>query len=208
VHATKRLVDIVVGSILSIVLAPIILAAAIGSTISFRAWPFFVQDRVGRHGDLFRFIKIRSLPTSTHDAADKYELSAVQNTRFGRLLRRFHADELPQLWLVVTGRMSLVGPRPEMPPLAARFDPDFVAERVTMRPGCTGLWQVSTASACLIGEAPEFDLYYVRNWTFRMDLWLLVWTLLETLGGPAIKDVGQIPTWTGAAPREVIEALT
>lgn len=156
---------------------------------------------------MFSFIKIRSLPPDTHHAVHKYDLADVTNTRWGRLLRRYHLDELPQLWLAVTGTMSLIGPRPEMPSLAEHFDEEFANERTSMRPGCTGLWQVSTSSCRLIGEAPEFDLHYVGNWTFRMDLWLLAWTVVETFGGSAIKDIGQVPTWTGAALQEPAQAL-
>ena len=203
----KRLFDVVVGALLSIVFLPVILAAAIGSAVSFRAWPFFVQDRVGRNGKLFRFVKVRSLPANAPSEADKYQLQLVDNTGWGRFLRRFHLDEFPQFWLVVTGKMSLVGPRPEMPTLSATFDQDFVAERTTVRPGCTGLWQVSAAKAGLIGEAPEYDLHYVRNWTFRLDIWTLGKTVVEILSGNAIKDVGQVPTWTGAALEERVESL-
>lgn len=206
-RSMKRVVDVLASAALSLLLLPLVLVLAIGSAISFRAWPIYVQDRVGRDGRTFRLIKVRSLPPETPPAADKYELADMGNTRWGALLRRFHLDELPQLWLVVTGTMSLVGPRPEMPSLAARFDPGFATERTTVRPGCTGLWQVSSASGGLIGEAPEFDLHYVRNWTLRMDLWLLAWTVIETLGGSKIGDVGRIPTWTGAALGESLEAL-
>ena len=159
----KRLFDIIVGTLVSIPLLLVILVLAVGSAISFHAWPLFVQNRVGRNGELFRFIKIRSLPSNAPTEADKYELQEVENTGWGRFLRRYHLDEFPQFWLVVTGKMSLVGPRPEMPSLSATFDQDFVAERTTVRPGCTGLWQVSAAKNRLIGEAPQYDLHYIRN---------------------------------------------
>jgi lipopolysaccharide/colanic/teichoic acid biosynthesis glycosyltransferase len=204
---TKRLIDVVLGAALALVTAPVVLALCVGSAISYRAWPLFTQPRLGRNGAPFTFVKIRSLPPTTPVDVDKYELEGVANTRFGRLARKRHLDELPQLWLVVTGKMSLVGPRPEMPGLSATFDPEFVEERLTVRPGCTGLWQVSTASAGLIGEATEFDLHYVRNWTLRLDLWLLMMTLRETLGGSAVKDVGQVPLWTGAGLPESAEAI-
>jgi lipopolysaccharide/colanic/teichoic acid biosynthesis glycosyltransferase len=203
----KRLVDLLLGSLLAVVTSPVVLALCIGSAISYRAWPLFTQPRLGREGVPFTFVKIRSLPPTTPADIDKYALEDSLNTRFGRFVRKHHLDELPQLWLVVTGKMSLVGPRPEMPDLSATFDPEFVEERLTVRPGCTGLWQVSTAAEGLIGEATEFDLHYVRNWTLRLDLWLLVMTLLETLGGSAVKDVGQVPLWTGAGLPEPAEAI-
>jgi lipopolysaccharide/colanic/teichoic acid biosynthesis glycosyltransferase len=203
----KRLLDLVVGIPLAILTLPFVLIFAVGSAVSFRAWPLFTQERLGVDGRLFTFVKIRSLPASAPAEADKYELASVDNHGWGRFLRKYHLDELPQLWLVVFGKMSLVGPRPEMPFLSDTFDQEFVRERLTMRPGCTGLWQISTASAGLIGEAPEYDLHYVRNWTMRLDLWLLAHTVFEIVGGASVKDVGQVPPWTGAALAEPTEAL-
>ena len=203
----KRLFDLSVGIPLALLSLPFVVVFAVGSAVSYRAWPLFTQQRLGVNGRSFTFVKIRSLPVSAPDEADKYELAFVENNRCGRFLRRYHLDELPQLWLVVFGKMSLVGPRPEMPFLSEMFDQEFVGERLTMRPGCTGLWQISTASAGLIGEAPEFDLHYVRNWTMRFDLWVLAHTVYEILGGASVKDVGQVPTWTGAALAEPAEAL-
>lgn len=165
----KRTTDLVVGVPLAIGVSPVIAALAALSALTFRANPFFVQPRVGRHGEAFAFVKIRSLPPSAPASADKYEIGELDNARFGSFLSRFHLDELPQLWLVVTGRMSLVGPRPEMVELSETFDPAFVELRTELLPGCTGLWQVSTAAEGLINERPEFDEHYVRNGTLRLD---------------------------------------
>lgn len=194
----KRLLDLVVSITGTVATLPIIAVMAIGSAIAFRAWPFFVHERLGRDGHPFRFVKIRTLPTSTPAYTDKYALDAVQHSRWGDFLRGTHLDELPQLWLVLTGKMSLVGPRPEMRSLADTFDPEFVRERLTVLPGCTGLWQISESVAGLIGEAPELDLYYVRHWTFRLDVWILCRTALQLFGGAAITNVTDVPKWTGA----------
>ena len=94
------------------------------------------------------------------------------------MLRGHHLDELPQLWLVIAGKMTLVGPRPEMPTLSASFDREFVADRVSVKPGCTGLWQVSQGSRGLIGESPEWDRHYVEHATLRLDLWIMFRTVL------------------------------
>ena len=127
------------------------------------------------------FVKLRSLPTYTPVNADKYTVAFITTTRWGRFLRRTHLDELPQFWLVVTGRMSLIGPRPEMPDLAATFDAAFMWERLAVRPGITGPWQVSTASAGLIGEAPELDRLYLAHAGPRLETWVS----LRTIGGLA-----------------------
>lgn len=175
----KRAFDLMAGVVLSILTAPIVALLAVGSAVSFRAWPLFVQERLGRDGRSFRFVKLRSLPVATRPDEDKYALAEVTTTRWGRFIRSTHLDELPQCWLVVTGRMSLIGPRPEMPTLAATFDPVFVEERLAVRPGITGPWQVSTAVSGLIGEAPEYDRFYLAHAGPRLDAWIS----LRTLGG-------------------------
>jgi lipopolysaccharide/colanic/teichoic acid biosynthesis glycosyltransferase len=192
---TKRAFDVVVGTLLAVVTIPIVVVMAIGSAWSFRAWPFFTQPRVGRRGRTFTFVKVRSLPVSTPPAADKYALQHVSTNRFGRLLRNTHLDELPQLWLVVAGKMSLVGPRPEMPKLAKSFDPAFAHLRQRVRPGCTGLWQLSSDASGLIHESPKYDRFYLSYQTWRMDLWVLVRTVWRMLGARPV-DLDDVPRWT------------
>ena len=115
----KRGVDIVVGTVLAVVALPLILVLAVGAAVTLRAWPIFVQDRIGKDGRTFRLPKVRTLPPDTASSTDKYSLSKVRIPAFGRVLRRTHLDELPQLLLVPFGLMSLVGPRPEMPEVLA-----------------------------------------------------------------------------------------
>lgn len=195
----KRSLDLIIGLPLAIISSPFIVLLAAASAASFRANPLFIQQRVGRNGEVFSLVKIRSLPRWVPDSADKYQISDVTNTRVGRFLRRHHLDELPQVWHVVQGTMSLVGPRPEMVELSRTFDPVFIATRTRLPPGCTGLWQISTAAERLINERPEFDEHYVEHWTLRLDLWILTRTVSMMLGGASLKDVGQIPTWTGSS---------
>lgn len=178
----KRAFDVIVASSLLIVTLPVLIVALAGSAISLRAWPLFKQQRVGANGELFDFIKVRTLPPSTPAYADKYALQTVRQPRFTQLLRRLHLDELPQLLLVLRGRMSLVGPRPELPNLHASLTPAFAATRTSVRPGCTGPWQVSDRREALIGEAPEFDEYYCQHQSFALDLWVLGRTALQMLG--------------------------
>lgn len=179
----KRTLDVVVGLVLALAVTPMILIAAVVTAVSLRAWPFFSQQRVGRDGRTFRFFKIRTLPKSTPAYADKYAVADARMPWFSRMLRERHLDELPQLWLVVAGRMSLVGPRPEMPQLHARMDPDFGRLRTSVRPGCTGLWQISEGSTGMIHEAPEFDRFYVQHVSVGFDLWILGRTLGLVLPG-------------------------
>ena len=92
-------------------------------------------------------------------------------------MRRLHLDELPQLFLVVIGKMSLVGPRPEMHSLTTHYGDEFAAQRTQVRPGCTGLWQISEHCTKMIFEHPEFDLQYVQNRSLRFDMWIIARTL-------------------------------
>lgn len=193
----KRAFDIAVGGLLLLITLPMILLCALVTAASLRAWPFFGQERVGLDGRVFRFVKIRTLRPSVPAYADKYEVAPheLDAPAFCRLLRRLHLDELPQLALVVLGRMSLVGPRPEMPHLHAAMDPTFARTRTSVRPGCTGLWQVSVGSGGLIGESPEYDLAYVEQRTFALDLWILGRTfgLVVPFGGRALVTLDDVP---------------
>ncbi len=191
----KRGFDIVAGALLLLLTLPIILIAALGSAISLHAWPFFVQDRVGQDGRIFRFVKVRTLPTDTPAYADKYQLSDVEVPAFTSILRRLHLDELPQLALVVAGTMSLVGPRPEMPGLHALLEPRFASVRTFARPGCTGLWQVSEHCVRLICEAPEYDTFYIRHYGLKLDVWILLQTARKVLWGGRTVRLEDVPEW-------------
>jgi lipopolysaccharide/colanic/teichoic acid biosynthesis glycosyltransferase len=199
----KRAVDVVAGCVLGVLALPAIASMALIAAIELRAWPFFLQDRVGRDGRLFRFVKLRTLPPSAPPYADKYALQGIPIRRFSNYLREHHLDELPQLFLVVTGRMSLVGPRPEMPNLHRKFDHQFAAERTNLRPGCTGLWQIGTRCEGLIGEAPEFDRFYVRNVSWRLDAWILWRTVRNFFPGRRLISLDDVPGWTPQQQRVV-----
>jgi len=182
---TKRAVDLVAGVILAVVTLPIVLVVGVGSAVAFRRWPIFRQPRLGKDGRLFAFLKVRSLPADVPADIDKYELQDQPSSTWGRFIRRRHLDEFPQCWLLVTGRMSLVGPRPEMPGLSATYDPLFVDARLQVRPGITGPWQISPDSAGLIGENPQYDLWYLSHASPTLDLWLLWRTLVGLFGAPS-----------------------
>jgi len=191
----KRTVDVVGGAVLAVLALPIILLAAIGVMVTLRAWPFFVQDRIGRDGRVFRFFKLRTLPTHHPRYADKYSLSDLELPALSRLLRRTHLDELPQLLLVPLGYMSLVGPRPEMPTLHNGLPREFASARTSLRPGLTGLWQISRDSHRLIGEAPEYDIYYLGHQNVLLDLWVLARTAGQLLGPPRLISLTDVPQW-------------
>jgi lipopolysaccharide/colanic/teichoic acid biosynthesis glycosyltransferase len=194
----KRAVDIVLGSLLAVAALPVIVLLAVGSAISLRAWPLFVQERVGKDGREFRFPKLRTLPTSAPPATDKYALTGTKIPSFCRFLRRTHLDELPQLVLVPAGLMSLVGPRPEMPTVLRRYPIEFAQARTSVRPGCTGLWQLSDNATRLIFEAPEYDLAYLQRAGGRLDLWVLYRTVRSWLPGGGTIALDDIPAWVSS----------
>jgi lipopolysaccharide/colanic/teichoic acid biosynthesis glycosyltransferase len=105
------------------------------------------------------------------------------------------------------GKMSPLGPRSEMADLRGTFDPDSVDISTQVPTGCNGLSQVSTATEGLINQRPEFDEHYVANWTLHLDLWVMARIVSTVLGASDIKDLGQIPNWTGAALFEPHEAV-
>ena len=174
----KRVFDLSVGAVLLLAAFPLIIVLAMAQAASLRCWPFFSHERVGLHGRPFRFYKLRTLPASTAAYADKYDIRRIRLPALSRFLRSKHLDELPQLLLVVLGKMSLVGPRPEMKYLHEAGEPSFAVARVGVRPGCTGLWQTSADQGGLIWEATKYDVYYLRNGNGRLDLWILCRTVL------------------------------
>jgi lipopolysaccharide/colanic/teichoic acid biosynthesis glycosyltransferase len=190
----RRIFDVTAATVLALVALPLIAAFALILAAELRAWPFFVQTRIGRSGRPFRFLKLRTLPTAAPAYTDKYQLASVRIPRFARLLRSTHLDELPQLFLVLAGRMSLVGPRPEMPHLHEEFGISHRQAREALRPGCAGIWQVSTDNDRLIFEAPEYDHFYAEYASLRLDLWVLWRTALLVLGAPRV-TIDDVPAW-------------
>ena len=184
---TKRAFDIVGSGLLLLVAAPIIAATALAIKLEDRGPVFFKQVRVGRRGEQFECLKIRSMVVDAE--ARKAELEAMNEgagvlfkmardpriTRVGAFIRRFSIDEIPQFWNVFRGDMSLVGPRPALPKEVALYDRDAV-RRLDVRPGLTGLWQVSGRSDLPWDETVRLDSYYVDNWSFMQDLAIMLRT--------------------------------
>ena len=179
----KRGVDIALSSLLLVVLFPLLALIAFLIQVSSPGPALFVQKRVGRNGELFDMYKFRSMYTS----APVYDISPTHSsdpriTRLGRVLRRTSLDELPQLINVFLGNMSLVGPRPEMPFIVERYSAQQ-RRRLELLPGITGLWQLSADRAFPIHENMEYDLYYMRNRNFFMDVAILIHTALFAARG-------------------------
>jgi len=179
----KRMVDVIVSSVLLVLLSPLFLLIALLIRVSSNGPAFFVQKRVGLNGSLFKMYKFRSM--SRH--ARRYECSPKSSsdpriTKIGRFLRQTSLDELPQLINVFLGQMSLVGPRPEMPFIVRRYN---ARQRIRLQviPGITGLWQLSPDRAYPIHENLHHDLSYIRHRTLSMDLAILIHTLFFAMRG-------------------------
>ncbi len=179
----KRAVDIFVSSFLLVLFAPLLLSIGLMIRLGSPGKSLFVQKRVGKNGKPFNIYKFRSMYLGT----PRYDVSPTQSsdpriTPLGRFLRRTSLDELPQLINVFLGDMSLVGPRPEMPFIVERYSGQH-RRRLLVAPGITGLWQLSADRGLPIHENMEYDLYYIRNRTFFMDIAILLHTLLFAFGG-------------------------
>jgi lipopolysaccharide/colanic/teichoic acid biosynthesis glycosyltransferase len=168
----------VVGALAGIALtAPIMAWCALRTRQSSRGPAFLVQERTGQHGRTFRMYKFRTM----HADVDRYAVAPrdAQDDRitpYGRWLRVTSIDELPQLWNVLVGDMSLVGPRPEMPFIAATYD-EWQRRRLSVKPGITGLWQILGRKDLPMHENLQYDFYYIRNRSLSLDLSILLRTI-------------------------------
>jgi lipopolysaccharide/colanic/teichoic acid biosynthesis glycosyltransferase len=197
VATVKRALDIVLGSILVVATLPFVAVFAVGVAVALRASPFFHHPRPGRFGKPVTIVKLRTLPSYIPRYADKQTLG-IENMPLPwlcRALRATHLDELPQLTTVVLGRMSLVGPRPrlssDVEPIEAWFD----AARTSVRPGCTGLWQISIDANGTATSSPELDLFYLSHACLRLDLWIIVRTVGVILGLSRRVTIADVPRW-------------
>ncbi|MXG89970.1 exopolysaccharide biosynthesis polyprenyl glycosylphosphotransferase [Nocardioides sp. YIM 123512] len=192
----KRVFDVAVTSAILLLAAPTMLAIATWVKLHDRGPVFFRQTRTGRHGEEFSCLKFRTMVTDAE--ARLARLQAEQGfegglfkmkddpriTSPGKLLRRLSLDELPQLLNVLRGDMSLVGPRPPLPSEVATYD-RLTQRRLKVRPGLTGLWQVSGRSDLTWEESVRLDLYYVDNWSMLQDL-----TILSRTAGAVLASRG------------------
>jgi lipopolysaccharide/colanic/teichoic acid biosynthesis glycosyltransferase len=175
----KRAMDVVLAVLSLVVMAlpMLILALAVlasGTPVLFR------QTRIGEGGRSFTMYKFRTMSMDADPYATKPVKTALHVTRVGRILRASGLDELPQLWNVLRGDMSLVGPRPEMPFIVKSYD-QVHRLRLQARPGLTGLWQISTMRLQPIHDGIEYDLFYLANRSLAFDLWILYRTPLLLL---------------------------
>jgi exopolysaccharide biosynthesis polyprenyl glycosylphosphotransferase len=179
----KRLLDACLAILLLVLLAPLLILLAVLVRHDSEGPALFVQQRVGRNGRIFNLYKFRTMFVDSHAYAYCPKDSGdARVTRVGRFLRRTSLDELPQLLNVLKGEMSLVGPRPEMQFIVENYTPT-ARQRLQVKPGITGLWQLSADRAYLIHENIEYDIYYIKNRSFFMDLAILIHTIFFAMRG-------------------------
>ncbi len=190
----KRPFDLFFGLLALILTLPLMAVSALmvyledGSPIIFR------QKRVGKNESLFEMFKFRTMVKNAEQLQNQVEKRDLHGnlihktkddpriTRVGRVLRRFSIDELPQLFNVLAGTMSLVGPRPEIPYLAEKYEL-WQRKRFTVLPGMTGWWQINRRSAQPMQLHIEYDLYYIQNYSFWLDLKIIFQTIWVVLIG-------------------------
>lgn len=179
----KRSIDLAVSAAALVALFPLLGAIALAIRLVDRAPVFFTQRRVGQEGSQFRMFKFRTMRTDAPVYAQAPKnLHDRRITKLGRVLRRTSLDELPQLWNVLLGEMSLVGPRPEMPFLVEAYD-DLQRQRLAVKPGITGLWQVSPDRAEPIHAHMDYDIYYIRHQSLLLDLAIILKTVSSVVRG-------------------------
>lgn len=191
-QSIKRLVDLALSGLGLLLLSPFFALTALLIVLDSPGGVFYRQKRLGRQGEEFSLVKFRTMHaragrilarTLAVNPEMKKEWETYQKlridprvTRVGRLLRRFSLDEFPQLWNVLIGEMSLVGPRPMMPDQRELYGEAF-KEYIEVAPGITGLWQVSGRNQCTFGRRAELDREYIERWSVWLDIFVLMKTI-------------------------------
>lgn len=190
----KRAIDVVVSATALLILTPLFLVLSIAIRRDTPGPAFFVQERVGRGSRPFRMYKFRSMVTAAEDELERLKEQSEGNgvlfkmredprvTRVGRVIRKYSLDELPQFWNVLRGDMSLVGPRPPLHSEVCGYA-THTHRRFLIKPGLTGLWQVSGRSDLDWDESVRLDLYYVENWSVMGDL-MIMWRTVKVMLRP------------------------
>jgi exopolysaccharide biosynthesis polyprenyl glycosylphosphotransferase len=190
----KRLLDLAIVIVLAIPATAITILTATSIKIESHGSAFFIQERVGLKGRHFNMAKFRSMVVDAENQKDS--LRAMNEamgpifkirddprlTRVGRIIRRFSMDELPQLYNVLTGDMSIVGPRPPLPDEVEQYQ-SWHMQRLGVKGGITGLWQVSGRSDLTFDEQCLLDIYYIENWSLSLDLRIILQTIPHILFG-------------------------
>ncbi|MDU1844571.1 MAG: exopolysaccharide biosynthesis polyprenyl glycosylphosphotransferase [Niallia nealsonii] len=182
----KRTMDLFIASIGIVITLPLILLFAVLIRIDSPGSPFYVQSRVGKNGKCFNLIKLRSMRMDAEKDGEKWaEVNDPRITKIGAFIRKTRIDELPQLFSVLKGDMSIIGPRPERPSFTAQFSKEIkgFSNRLLVKPGLTGLAQVNGGYDITPKEKLKYDLQYINNVTFFLEMKILLKTIKVVLTG-------------------------
>lgn len=198
VNTMKRFIDLGTALLGLIALSPVLLILMILVRLKLGSPIFFTQERPGLHGKPFKMVKFRTM-TDARDAEGNLLPDSVRLTRFGRFLRSTSLDELPELWNVLKGEMSLVGPRPLLMEYLPRYTSEQ-ARRHEVRPGITGWAQVNGRNAISWEAKFQYDVWYVDNQSFWLDLKILLLTIKKVFVREGISAMGDatMPKFTGS----------
>lgn len=223
----KRTFDLLVASLTVLVMLPVMAVIAVLILVSSGRPILFRQVRVGRDGEEFTMLKYRTMAVDAEAQLDEVSAGNARSgplfkrnddprvTPIGRILRRSSLDELPQLFNVIGGSMSLVGPRPALPREVVNFPPELRA-RETLPQGLTGLWQVENRTDAHFSKYIESDLAYVENWSLHLDLWILLRTPFAVVKhalcrseveAPAAVSIIDLPLMSDPAAISIAEAV-
>jgi lipopolysaccharide/colanic/teichoic acid biosynthesis glycosyltransferase len=193
---SARALDVVIGGIGALVTAPIVAALAVAIRLESRGHPLYTQTRVGRGGELFQIYKLRTMVHGAEFSGAGLAIAEGDDriTRLGNFLRRYSLDELPNLWNVVRGEMSIVGPRPTLAVQVEQYT-ERQRGRLAVKPGITGWAQVNGRASLPWSERIELDLWYVEHRSLWLDLRILMRTVRMVFAGEGIYK-GQRGGWT------------
>ncbi len=185
----KRVFDFFAALIGLILLSPIFIVVMVGLFFANQGKPFFLQSRPGKNEKLFKIIKFKTM-NETKDADGKLLSDSERLTKIGSFVRKTSLDEIPQLLNVVKGDMSLIGPRPLLPQYLPLYN-DFQKKRHNVRPGITGWAQVNGRNAISWNQKFTFDVWYVDNLTFLLDIKILFLTIKKVIVREGVSQEGQ-----------------
>jgi lipopolysaccharide/colanic/teichoic acid biosynthesis glycosyltransferase len=184
----KYFFDRTIAAIALIIFSPVLIGTAIAIYLRMGSPVVFTQARPGQDSQIFKFYKFRTM-TDERDAQGNFLPDAVRLTPFGQFIRKTSLDELPQLWNILKGDMSFVGPRPLIVRYLERYTPEQ-ARRHDVLPGITGLAQIKGRNAISWEEKFKLDVWYVDNWSLWLDLKILVMTVFKVLQQDGINQEG------------------
>ena len=195
-HFFKRVIDFTIALIVLLIIWPILLVIYIWLTIANKgAGAFFFQERPGLHGKIFKVIKFKTM-TDERDTEGNLLPDEVRLKKWGKIIRKTNMDELFQIWNILKGEMSFIGPRPILPEEMKVMTEAEQEERQSMRPGITGWEAVHEGESSNRREMAEKDLYYVRNWSLALDWQVFYKTFAIVLGFQRPDDSVRAPKMT------------